>query len=248
MNENWRTAAIGGAAGACVTLIFAFAAANVGWTPFTTANPNTVHAYLVSHPEVLVEMTNKLQSKQDADEDSSRQAAVNKLGLKAFFDPRIAFVTGPANARTTLVEFFDYNCPYCRASIPAMKKFFASHKDVRFAFIEFPIKGPASTIAARAAMAARKQPDKYIAFHFALMGQDGPVDEKTVYDVARQNGLDITKLSNDMKSRDIDRSLAAAQTLASAAKIDGTPAFIINGRIREGAMDDATLAQMAKTS
>lgn len=245
MNETWKTAAIGGAAGACVALLFAFAAANMGWPPFMAANANSVHAYLISHPEVLVEMTNRLQSKQDADEDSSRQAAVNRLGLKTFFDPRVAFVTGPANARTTVVEFFDYNCPYCRASIPAMKKFFASRKDARFAFIEFPIKGQASTLAARAAMAARNQPDKYVGFHFALMSQEGPVDEKTIYDVARQNGLDINKLKNDMKSHDIDGSLAKAQTLASAAKIDGTPAFIINGHIREGAMDDATLAQMS---
>lgn len=248
MNDSWRSAAIGGAAGACVALVFAFAAANMGWPPFMAANATAVHAYLVSHPEVLVEMTNKLQAKQDEDQDSSRQAAVNKLGLKPFFDPKVAFVTGPANAKTTVVEFFDYNCPYCRASVPALKKFFVSHKNVRFAFIEFPIKGPGSTVAARAAMAARKQPDKYVGFHFALMSQDGPVDEKTVYDVAKQNGLDINKLKNDMKSHDIDRSLAEAKTLANAANIDGTPAFVVNGRIREGAITDEVLAQMTKRS
>jgi len=248
MTDSWKNAAIGGAAGACVALVFAFAAANMGWPPFIAANANAVHAYLVSHPEVLVEMTNKLQAKQDEDQDSSRQAAVNKLGLKTFFDPKVAFVTGPANAKTTVVEFFDYNCPYCRASVPTLKKFFVSHKDARFAFIEFPIKGPGSTIAARAAMAARKQPDKYVAFHFALMSQDGPVDEKTLYDVARQNGLDVDKLRADMKSRDIDRSLAEAKTLANAANIDGTPAFIVNGRIREGAITDVVLAQMTKAS
>lgn len=248
MSENWKTAVIGGAAGACVALVFAFAAANLGWPPFMAANANAIHGYLVSHPEVLVEMTNRLQSQQDDQQDSSRQRAVDRLGLKRFFDPRVAFVTGPANAKITLVEFFDYNCPYCRASVPAVKKFLVSHKDARFAFIEFPIKGPGSTVAARAAMAARKQPDKYVAFHFALMNQDGPVDEKMVYDVARQNGLDVTRLKNDMKSRDIDYSLAAARTLANAANIDGTPAFIVNGRIREGAMTDDTLKEMTKAS
>lgn len=247
MAESWKNAAIGGAAGACVALIFAFAAANLGWPPFMAANANAVHAYLVSHPEVLVEMTNKLQTKQDEDEDTARQSAVNRLGLKTFFNPRVAFVIGPANAKTTLVEFFDYNCPYCRASIPTVKKFLASHRDARFAFIEFPIKGPGSTVAARAAMAARNQPDKYLAFHFALMSQDGPVDEKTVYDVARQNGLNVDKLKNDMKSPAIDRSLAEAKTLANAANIDGTPAFIVNGRIREGAMTDDTLKELTKS-
>ena len=247
MKENWTIAAIGGAAGACVTLVFAFAATNLGWPPFMAANANAVHTYLVSHPEVLVEMSNRLQTQQDAQEDSSRQTAVNRIGLKAFFDPKVAFVTGPANAKTTVVEFFDYNCPYCRASVPALKKFFVAHKDARFAFIEFPIKGPGSMVAARAAMAARNQPDKYVAFHFALMGQDGPVDEKAVYDVARANGLNIDRLKSDMQSPAIDRALAGAKTLANAANIDGTPAFIVNGRIREGAMTDDTLKAMTKT-
>jgi protein-disulfide isomerase len=248
MTENWKMAVIGGASGATVALIFAFAAVRLDLPPFMVANANAVHAYLVSHPEVLVEMSNKLQAQQDSEQDSSRQSAVNKLGLKAFFDPKIAFVTGPANAKTTVVEFFDYNCPYCRASVPSVKKFFVSHKNARFAFIEFPIKGPGSTVAARAAMAARKQPDRYVAFHFALMNQDGPVDEKTVYDVARQNGIDVNRLKNDMQLHDIDRSLAEARSLADAAKIDGTPAFIVNGHIREGAMTDDVLAQMTKAS
>lgn len=248
MTENWRIAVIGGAAGACVALIFAFVTATMGWPPFMAANANAIHRYLIAHPEVLVEMSNKLQSQQDEQDDNSRQAAVNKLGLKAFFDSRIAFVTGPANAKTTLVEFFDYNCPYCRASVPTVKKFLVSHKDARFAFIEFPIKGPGSTVAARAAMAARNQPDKYIAFHFALMSQDGPVDERIVFDVARQNGLDLNKLKNDMKSPAVDRSLAQAKTLANATKIDGTPAFIVDGHIREGAMTDDVLREMTKTS
>jgi protein-disulfide isomerase len=248
MTEHWKMAAIGGAAGALVALVIAFGSAALGVQPFAAANANAMHAYLVSHPEVLVEMSNRLQAKQDDDEDSSRQTAVNKLGMKAFFDPKVAFVTGPANAKTTVVEFFDYNCPYCRASVPAMKKFFVSHKNTRFAFIEFPIKGPRSTVAARAAMAARKQPNKYVAFHFALMSQDGPVDDDTVYAVARQNGLDVNRLKNDMKSPAIDYSLAAARTLANAANIDGTPAFIVNGRIREGAITDDILAKMTKAS
>lgn len=239
---------IGGAAGGCVALAVAFVAANMGWPPFTAANANAVHAYLISHPEVLAEMSNKLQAKQDEDDDAARQVAVNRLGLKAFFDPRVAFVTGPAHAKITMIEFFDYNCPYCRASIPAVKKFLASHRDARFAFIEFPIKGPGSTVAARAAMAARKQPDKYIAFHFALMSQDGPDDVSTVYDVARQNGLDIEKLKTDMQSPEIDRSLAEAKGLANAANVDGTPAFIVNGRIREGTMTDEVLKAMTKKS
>lgn len=246
MNDKWKIAALGGCAGGAVILVIALAAATLGFPPFGAAD-SRMHAYLVSHPDVLVEMTNKLQAQQDADDDDSRQKAVDKLGEKAFFDPRVAFTTGPRNAKTTVVEFFDYNCPYCRASVPAMKKFYERHRDARFAFIEFPIKGPQSTVAARAAVAARRQPDKYVAFHFALMGQDGMVDENTVFAVARKMGLDVNKLKADMASSQVDATLAAGRTLATAARIDGTPAFIIDGRIREGAMTDDTFAQMAKS-
>jgi protein-disulfide isomerase len=246
MMESWKSAVAGGCAGAVITLSLVLGARALGVPPFASADGKALHAFLIAHPGVLVEMTNELQSQQDADDDNARQAAVNKLGMKAFFDPRVAFITGPANAKTTIVEFFDYNCPYCRASIPVVKKFYETHKDVRFAFIEFPIKGPLSTVAARAAMAARKQPDKYVAFHFALMSQDGVVDESTVDAVARKAGLDLVRLKADMSAPSVDLALAAAHTLAEAANIDGTPAFIVDGRIREGGMTGNLLAQMTK--
>ena len=245
MKESWKVAALGGFAGAVLALIVTFGAAALGVAPFAP-NGSALHAYLLAHPDIIVEMSNKLQAQQDAQEDNTRQTAVNKLGMKAYFDPRVAFVTGPANAKTTIVEFFDYNCPYCRASAPTIRKFYQTHKDVRFAFIEFPIKGPQSTVAARAAMAARQQPDKYVAFHFAMMSQDGLVDQNAVFAIAQKTGLDVAKLKADMASPRVDFALAAAHTLAQATGIDGTPAFIVNGRMREGAMTDDDLAQMVK--
>jgi protein-disulfide isomerase len=192
-------------------------------------------------------MTSNLQAKQEENDDSARQAAVNKLGLKAFFDPRLAFITGPKTARHTLVEFFDYNCPYCRASIPAVKKYYAAHKnDTRFAFIDFPIKGPQSTIAARAAIAARNQPDKYVAFHFALMSEDDMTDDNMIFADAAKVGIDVARLKADMQKPEVDEAIARAKTLADAAKIDGTPAFIVNGKMREGALDTEILSKMAK--
>ena len=246
MNESWKVAALGGVAGAALALIVTFGAVALGFAPFA-ANGNTMHAWLLAHPGVIVEMSNKLQAQQDAQQDGARQAAVNKLGIKSYFDPRVAFVTGPANAKTTVVEFFDYNCPYCRASVPAIRKFYQSHRDARFAFIEFPIKGPQSTAAARAAMAARQQPEKYVAFHFALMSQDEAVDQDEVLEIARKTGLDVAKLKSDMASPSVDIALAAAHKLAAASGIDGTPAFIVNGKIREGAMTEDDLARLTKT-
>src|SRR5262249_53781796 len=117
-----------------------------------------------------------------------------------------------------------------------------------FAFIEFPIKGPESTIAARAALAARKQPDKYLAFHFLLMNEKELVDEDIVYADAQKAGLDVAKLKPDMQDHEVDSAIAAARNLAIAANIDGTPAFIVNGRVREGALDDADVRKLLKAS
>ena len=245
MNGQWKIAMAGALGGAVIALAIVFGAAAVG--TFPGAGDKAMHAYLEAHPEILADMTSNLQTMQENQENSTRQVAVNKLGVKAFFDPRLAFVTGPKTAKTTLVEFFDYNCPYCRASIPAMKKYYAAHKgDTRFAFIEFPIKGPQSTVAARAAIAARNQPDKYVAFHFALMSEDDVTNDNMIYVDAQKAGIDIAKLKADMQKPEVDEAIARAKTLADAAKIDGTPAFIINGKMREGALDDTILTQMAK--
>lgn len=246
MKPEWKDAALGAVGGAFVAIAFVYAAAVVGLLS-VPANDRAFHDYLMAHPEIIVDMTNKLQAQQAYADEHALQRSVDRLGTKVFFDPRLAFVTGPVNAKTTLVEFFDYNCPYCRSSVPALMKFYKAHKStVRIAFIEFPIKGPQSTIAARAALAARKQGGKYIAFHFALMEEDGPVDINTVMADAKKTGLDPIKLQSDMSAPDIDLAITASHTLAGAAKIDGTPFFIIDGKVHNGALNDAILNQMAK--
>jgi len=179
-----------------------------------------------------------------------QQAAVRTIGVKAFFDPRIAFVTGPADAKQTFVEFYDYDCPYCRASLPAVKRFFDAHKnDTRFSFIEFPIPeqhGPGAVLAAKASLAARKQPASFVAFHFALMGEEGAVTEQMIYDDAAKNGMDVAKLKRDMADPSLDAAIDIAHKLAVRAKIDGTPTFLVNGHLRPGAVDGNDLKDLAK--
>ena len=239
--------AAGGALGGAILAVATVLAISLtGGLPGSDAQ---IRDYLLRHPPVLQEASDRLQEQQTAGDDAARQLAVHRLGPKPFFDPRFAFLMGPPNAKTTFVEFFDYNCPYCRASLPSVRKFIANHQnDARFAFIEFPIKGPESTVASRAAIAARKHPDKYLAFHFLLMGEKDLVDENTIYQDARKAGIDIEKLKADMRDKSVDSAIAAAHSLASASKIDGTPAFIINGNVREGAIDDAAVGQMLKAS
>jgi protein-disulfide isomerase len=148
------------------------------------------------------------------------------------------------------VEVFDYNCPYCRASIPAVQKFYQAHKnDTRFAFIEYPFKGPESVTASRAAIAvAHTQPSKYMAFHFLLMNEKFVTSDDIVYADAKKVGLDVDKLKADMNDSSVDLQIAAAHTLAQAAKIDSTPTFILNGKVREGTIDEKTLKAMTSPS
>jgi protein-disulfide isomerase len=246
MNSQWKAAVLGALGGAALAVAIVFAAASNGYLP-GAGSGREIHDYLLAHPQILADMNDKLQAQQDAEDSSARQKAVDQIGQSAFFNPKVAFVTGPANARTTFVELFDYNCPFCRLSLPAVKKFYEANKaKARFAFIEFPIKGPQSTVAARAALAARNQPDKYLPFHFALMKEEGLVDENTVYADAAKVGIDVAKLKADMNDPSIQSSVEASLALAKKAKVDGTPAFIVNGKVREGAIDDDLLKELMK--
>jgi protein-disulfide isomerase len=236
----------GALGGALLAVAIVFVAAGQGWLPGGGGN---VRGYLLSHPELVAEMTDRLQKQQEAADEAKAAAAMKKLGLGPFFDTKIAFVTGPADAKKSVVEFYDYNCPYCRASLPAVEKFYSAHKnDTRFSFIEFPIKGPDSIVAARVALAARLQPEKYLALHFALMNESDPVNEAMIYADAQKAGLDMAKLKQDMENPEIDAAITASKDLARRAGVDGTPTFIINGVMHPGAVDDALLKELTAAS
>jgi protein-disulfide isomerase len=247
--DRWKNAllgAIGGTmGGALLAVVIIYGAALTG--NFPGYDDKHIHQYLMAHPQLFAQMAERLQQQQDDTDDRMRQAAINRLGLRTFFDPKIAFVTGPEKAKTTFVEFFDYNCPHCRNSVPAVQRFYNAHKDdTRFAFIEFPIQGPQSIVAARAALAARRQPGKYIPFHFAMMNEEGIVDENVILDDAKKVGLDVGKLKTDMEDPEIAQNVALTLKLAHSVHVDGTPEFIVDGKSREGEVDDTLLNQMTK--
>jgi len=247
MTEQAKTAALGALGGAAIALIIVFAASAIGLFPNRQVTQQAIHDYLLAKPEILQEMADALSEKQAQAEVDATQAAVDKVGVARYLDPRIAFVTGPANAKTTIIEFFDYNCPYCRASLPAVKKFYAKHQnDTRFAFIEFPIKGEASVLATRALLAAQRQPGKYIPFHFALMSERDAVDQQMIDQTAVKLGLNLDQLRKDMNDPKIAQTIARVHLLARRSKINATPTFIINGRVRPGAVDDALLSELTR--
>jgi protein-disulfide isomerase len=194
-----------------------------------------VRDYLMDHPEVILEAINRLEARQHAEEESAGQEVVKQRAEEIFRDPDSPVVGNP-NGDVTLVEFFDYNCPYCRQMGPVMAQAEAADPKLRIVYKEFPILGPNSVFAAKVALAAHRQ-GKYGEFHKALMQVRGVTDDARALAVAGQVGLDTERLKTDMRDATIqdiiDRNLALAQAL----HINGTPGFVVGDRILAGATD-----------
>src|SRR6516164_9712401 len=159
------------------------------------------------------------------------------------FDDPGTPVGGNPKGDVTLVEFFDYRCPYCKQVRPRLKELLAGDHQLRIAYKEFPILGSVSVAAARAALAAHRQ-SKYEAFHDAMMAASGQITEDTVYQVAGAVGLDVDHLKRDMSSPEINGALKANHALAEALDITGTPGFVIGNQIVPGAMELSNLKEL----
>jgi protein-disulfide isomerase len=240
--------AAGAVGGALLGVALVLVMARQGLVPINDAQ---MKSYLIQHADLAPQMLTRAQAMDDEKQQAAQNAAMQKIGQAAFFDPAVAFVTGPADAKTSLVEFYDYDCPYCRASLPAVKKFYDAHKsDTRFSFIEFPIKqlhGESAVLAAMASLAARRQPEHYMDFHFALLGHEDQVTEEDIYAEAAKAGMDVTKLKADMTDPALEKTLQSSIALAHKVGVDGTPTFILNGKVRPGAVDEETLASEMKS-
>jgi protein-disulfide isomerase len=205
-----------------------------------------VHDYLIGHPDILVEMSNKLEAQQTAAAQKARSDALFELGANALTDPKVAYVAGPKDAKVTVAEFFDYRCPHCKASLKAVQHLLESGQNVRVAFIERPILTQDSVIAAHAAVAARLQGDKYVPFHNALMATNGELPKERILDIAKSVGLDTVKLEKDMADPSVIESVNASNALANRLHFDGTPTFVINGQIIVGELNDEELQNLTK--
>jgi protein-disulfide isomerase len=245
--------AAGGAAlfslGAFVT---AFAVGRVSLPVGGPANraqiEQVVHDYLIGHPEIIVEMSNKLDVQQTSATDKARKDALFAIGPAALIDPKVAYVAGPADAKITVAEFFDYRCPHCKASMAAMKHLLDTGQKVRIAFIERPILTPDSLWAAQAAVAARRQGEKYLPFHFALMATAGELPKDRILDIAKSVGLDTARLEKDMADPAVLDSIKQSNALADKLHFDGTPTFVVNDRIVVGELSDAELQALTTGS
>jgi protein-disulfide isomerase len=192
-----------------------------------------VRDYLLKHPEVLREVIEALDKKEKAAEKQASVAVITARA-KEIFRSADDHVAGNPSGKISVVEFFDYNCGYCRNSLADVMKLIDADKDVRLVMKEFPILGAGSVTAAKAAIAARRQ-NKYWDFHLALMRERGSVDEAKVLTVAKAVGLDVAKLKADMESAEVAKIIAQNHAVAEALGIQGTPAFIIDQTVIPGA-------------
>jgi len=194
-----------------------------------------VRDYLLDHPEVIMEAVSRFEARQRTEEESAGQKILNDRAEEIFRDPDSPVVGNP-DGDVTLVEFFDYNCPYCRQMAPLMVQAEAADPKLRIVYKEFPILGPNSMFAAKAALAAHKQ-GRYAEFHKALMQVRSVTDDARTLAVAGQVGLDGERLKTDMRDAAIQNLIDRNVALARALHINGTPGFVVGERILAGATD-----------
>jgi protein-disulfide isomerase len=195
-----------------------------------------VKEYLLSNPEVMLEIQNALEAKMDKLQ-AERTAAVIKGNATEIFRPAFSPVVGNAKGDVPIVEFFDYNCGYCKRAFGDVAKLVEKEKQVRFILKELPILSKGSEEAAKVALAAKMQ-GKYWEFHRAMLESQGQANEASALRVAEKVGVDMTRLKKDMASAEVQKEIDETRALATKLGIQGTPHFMVADRIIPGAPEN----------
>ncbi|MBN9248525.1 DsbA family protein [Hyphomicrobium sp.] len=192
--------------------------------------------YLVKNPEIMFEVQNALDEKTQKEQDAKLKAFMAENAKSIYRSPGSA-VAGNPDGDITVVEFFDFNCGYCKHGLPEVQKLIQDDKNVRVVFKELPILSKGSEEAAKVALAAKRQ-GKYWEFHQALLGSKGQANEASALKVAESLGLDMAKIKTDMASDDVKNELLAEMKLAKTMGVNGTPHFLVGNKSIPGAPDD----------
>ena len=205
-----------------------------GTVPDREAMGEVIRDYLLKNPEVIEEAIGVLRAKRREEERRRAEAAIRENGEALRAHP-MSPVSGNPKGDVTMVEFFDYRCGYCKRALPAVTALLKQDANVRVVWKEFPILGPVSVFAARAAMAADRQ-GRYYPLHLALM-KEPELTERKVLEIAGATGLDMERLGRDMEDPAIRAYLDETRALAQEIGITGTPAFVIGGTLVPGVVD-----------
>lgn len=204
---------------------------------------NMIGSYLRDNPEVIIESLESFRTRQEQELQAQASKTISqKMEYLASADAPSA---GNPDGDIVVIEFFDYNCGYCKRALPDLQEALKKDENLRIVFREMPILSPASHLAAQWALAAHEQ-GKYFEYHSALMTRPGQKDESGLEKIAEDLGLDVKKMKQDAKSSKIAKALEQDLAMARSIGIRGTPAFIVNGELYRGYLGKEGLQEAIK--
>jgi protein-disulfide isomerase len=201
---------------------------------------------ILENPDIVMQAVEILRQREEAAQAEATRSAITDLSFELTEDPN-APVLGNPEGDVTVVEFFDYNCPYCKRAATEVKALLAADGNVRLVQREWPILGEGSLFATRAALAARAQ-GKYEDLHWALMADQTRKDEAAVLRIAASVGLDLDRLKADMAAPEVDEHIAISSSLAKTLGFTGTPSFVIGTEALFGYVPQAELEELVRAA
>lgn len=230
----------------CVLAVSRLSAAAESFSaPQRSEIESIVRNYLLRNPELLQEVLAELEKRQSAAEAEKAKAAVKNNATLLFNSPR-EIVLGNPQGDVTLVEFFDYNCGFCKRALGDLTNLVKEDPKLRVVLKDFPVLGQGSVEAAQVAVAAQlqdKNPKKYFDFHQKLLTQRGRVDKARALAVAKEVGYDVARIERDMGSDSVRAAINESLKLAEALGLNGTPSYVVGDEVVIGAVGHDALKQ-----
>lgn len=214
------------------------APATKGKLPFSedqrAAMEEIIHDYIIAHPDVLMESVKNYQNdQQKKQEEGSIKTLKDNIG---FLDNSKHPIIGNPKGDITIVEFFDYNCGYCKHALKTVQELTEKDKNVKVIFMEFPILSPTSTTASKWALAANMQ-GKYWEFHQATLESSAPKDDANLAKIAASVGMDVEKAKKDANGKEVEAYMTSVKEFGEKLNVSGTPAFVIGNQIIRGYLE-----------
>jgi protein-disulfide isomerase len=204
-----------------------------------------VKDYLIKNPEVLTEVIAELEKRQTEAQQASQASAVKET-QQSLLNASHSYVVGNPSGDITLVEFFDYNCGYCKKALADVQTLMKSDPKLRVVLKDFPVLGPDSVEASRVALAVKNQlqGQKLLDYHVKVMDSRGRVNAERAVAVAREMGVDVARLQKDMEGAEVRNALQENMALGDKLSLTGTPAFVIGETVIPGAVGIDPLKQV----
>jgi len=218
--------------------------------PQRTEVESIIKDYLFKHPELIEEVMKELEKRQSAAETAKAQKAVSDNADKLFNSPRHVTLGNP-KGDVTMVEFFDYNCGYCKRALSDMLELMKADPNLKIVLKEFPVLGEGSAQAAQVAIAVGMQDKsgkKYLDFHQRLLGVRGGADKAKALAAAKDAGIDMARLEKDLASPEVKATLEESFKLAEPLGLNGTPSYVIGKNVVIGAVGLSELKEKVNTA